>query len=77
MFKNAGLKTCNILQTKYPSACILQTFQFGICLYVMLFSRRQALEDVLKYPDTSTTTVTNTLHEYLVMPIRDVLNEVQ
>ena len=41
-----------------------------------LFLRRQALEDVLKYPDTSTSTVMNTLHEYLVMPIRDVLSEV-
>ncbi|CAB4030517.1 Hypothetical predicted protein [Paramuricea clavata] len=37
--------------------------------------RRQALEDVLKYPDTSTSTVMNSLHEYLVMPIRDVLSE--
>ncbi|XP_028394731.1 BRO1 domain-containing protein BROX-like [Dendronephthya gigantea] len=37
--------------------------------------RRQALEDVLKYPDTSTVTVMNTLHEYLVMPIRNVLSE--
>ena len=40
-----------------------------------LTRRRQALEDVLKYPDTSTSTVMNTLHEYLVMPIRDVLSE--
>ena len=48
----------------------------GVITVIILFSRRQALEDVLKYPDTSTITVTNTLHEYLVMPIRDVLNEV-
>ncbi|XP_046844498.1 BRO1 domain-containing protein BROX-like isoform X2 [Xenia sp. Carnegie-2017] len=37
--------------------------------------RRQALEDVLKYPDTSTSTVMNALHGYLVLPMRHVLNE--
>ena len=47
-----------------------------LLIIFLLFSRRQALEDVLKYPDTSTSTVMNTLHEYLVMPIRDVLSEV-
>ena len=43
----------------------------------MSLCRRQALEDVLKYPDTSSTTVMNSLHEYLVMPIRNVLAEVR
>ncbi len=56
----------------------LVSMHFDEILLIMflLLSRRQALEDVLKYPDTSTSTVMNTLHEYLVMPIRDVLSEV-